>query len=291
MLHRLPVSIVSQPLNSVPHGPPYAPGSQVEELLEGDAEDAHAVVVPVKALAQERELEIKGNLLLTTKLSLEGPIRMKEEYVEGIFETPTISEESIPEQLKGPLGQAAGSLQQLPTPIKDAFANGLRIPLNGTYQRLFMISYLDEEILGLSGVGRCTGGSLEELGGGVFATKEELLAVVAVVSCCLHCIKLKNLTCRRANEEPSLPLDIRIKTLVDSANELKRAGEQDPRPSPTIILREGQPSRDGIGDPQTSTKRLGQGPRNKQAIGHLISSPLGRTLHLKRPSQPLMATS
>uniref|UniRef100_A0A1D1ZKG3 Putative plastid-lipid-associated protein 13, chloroplastic n=1 Tax=Anthurium amnicola TaxID=1678845 RepID=A0A1D1ZKG3_9ARAE len=90
---------------------------------------------------------IKGNFLLSTKFSVEGPIRLKEEYVEGIFEMPTISDESIPEQLKGPLGQAAGSLQQLPIPIKDAFANGLKIPLSGMYQRLFMVSYLDEEIL------------------------------------------------------------------------------------------------------------------------------------------------
>ncbi|CAA7408004.1 unnamed protein product [Spirodela intermedia] len=90
---------------------------------------------------------ITGNFLLTTKLSVEGPSRLKEEYFEGVFEMPKVSEESIPEQLKGPFGQAVGSLQQLPLPIRDAISSGLRIPLSGTYQRLFMISYLDEEIL------------------------------------------------------------------------------------------------------------------------------------------------
>lgn len=90
---------------------------------------------------------IEGKFLLTTKLSVEGPIRMKEEYVEGLFETPIVSEEVIPQQLKGVFGQAAGTVQQLPEPLKEALANGLKVPLSGTFQRLFMISYLDEEIL------------------------------------------------------------------------------------------------------------------------------------------------
>lgn len=90
---------------------------------------------------------IESKFLLTTKLSAEGPTRMKEEYVEGHFETPTISEEAIPAQLRGAFGQATDTLQQLPAPIKDTFANGLTVPLSGTFQRLFMFSYLDEEIL------------------------------------------------------------------------------------------------------------------------------------------------
>ncbi|KAJ8498740.1 hypothetical protein OPV22_009292 [Ensete ventricosum] len=90
---------------------------------------------------------IESKFLLTTKLSLEGPSRMKEEYVEGTLETPTVSQEAVPEQLKGAVGQANSALQQLPAPIKDAFANGLKIPLSGTFERMFMISYLDEEIL------------------------------------------------------------------------------------------------------------------------------------------------
>lgn len=63
---------------------------------------------------------------------------MKEEYVEGVLETPTVSEQAIPEQLKGALGQAAGSLQQLPAPIKDVISNGLRLPL-GKQIRFLML--------------------------------------------------------------------------------------------------------------------------------------------------------
>ncbi|KAK4759614.1 hypothetical protein SAY87_022745 [Trapa incisa] len=94
-------------------------------------------------------LESKFSLL--TKLSVEGPLRMKEEYVEGTLETPTILEETVPDQLKGVLGQATSTMQQLPVPIKDAISSGLKIPLSGTFQRLFMISYLDEEILIIRG--------------------------------------------------------------------------------------------------------------------------------------------
>ncbi|KAG8483746.1 hypothetical protein CXB51_023504 [Gossypium anomalum] len=111
---------------------------------------------------------IESKFILSTKVSVEGPLRMKEEYVEGIFESPTIVEETIPEQLKGAYSQALTTAQQLPVPIRDAVANGIRVPLitiplfgtlwmlpsqevehlvGGTFQRLFMISYLDEEIL------------------------------------------------------------------------------------------------------------------------------------------------
>ncbi|KAL0885964.1 hypothetical protein Bca101_009947 [Brassica carinata] len=65
---------------------------------------------------------VENKVILTSKLTLEGPLRMKEDYT---------------------------TLQQLPEPVKDTLANGLRIPLvsGGSYQRFFMISYLDDEIL------------------------------------------------------------------------------------------------------------------------------------------------
>ncbi|OAY40603.1 probable plastid-lipid-associated protein 13, chloroplastic [Manihot esculenta] len=90
---------------------------------------------------------IESKFILSTKLSVEGPLRMREEYVEGLLETPKIIEESVPEQLKGALGQAVSVVQQLPVPIRDAVSSGLTIPLSSSLQRLFMISYLDEEIL------------------------------------------------------------------------------------------------------------------------------------------------
>ncbi|RVW30728.1 putative plastid-lipid-associated protein 13, chloroplastic [Vitis vinifera] len=59
----------------------------------------------------------------------------------------SVVEESVPEQLKGAFGQAVSTAQQLPVPVKDAISSGLKIPLNGRFQRMLMISYLDEEIL------------------------------------------------------------------------------------------------------------------------------------------------
>ncbi|KAH6767863.1 Plastid-lipid associated protein PAP / fibrillin family protein [Perilla frutescens var. hirtella] len=90
---------------------------------------------------------IESRFTLSTRLSIEGPLRMKEEYVEGIFESPKVNEESLPEQLKGALVQATNTMQQLPVSIRDALASGFKIPLGGTFDRLFLISYLDEEIL------------------------------------------------------------------------------------------------------------------------------------------------
>lgn len=90
---------------------------------------------------------VESKFTVSTQLSVEGPLRMKEEYVEGVLELPKIDEESIPEQLRGAFGQAVSTVQQLPGSIRDAVASGLKIPLSGSFQRLFMISYLDEEIL------------------------------------------------------------------------------------------------------------------------------------------------
>lgn len=63
---------------------------------------------------------------------------MKEEYVEGVLVSPTVIEDRVPEQLKGALGQAANAFQQLPVPIRDAVAGGLKVPLS----KLMLISYI-----------------------------------------------------------------------------------------------------------------------------------------------------
>ncbi|KAK6149215.1 hypothetical protein DH2020_016740 [Rehmannia glutinosa] len=90
---------------------------------------------------------IESCFIVSTRLSVEGPLRMKEEYIEGVFESPKVNEETIPEQLRGAFSQAVSTMQQLPIPIRDAVSGGLKVPLGGTFERLFMISYLDEEIM------------------------------------------------------------------------------------------------------------------------------------------------
>ncbi|CAN1803276.1 Probable plastid-lipid-associated protein 13, chloroplastic [Linum perenne] len=90
---------------------------------------------------------IDSTFTLSSQLTVEGPLRMKEEFMEGVLKTPKLIEETVPEQLKGALGQAISTLQQLPVPIRDVIAGGLRVPLAGAFQRLFLISYLDEEIM------------------------------------------------------------------------------------------------------------------------------------------------
>lgn len=75
-------------------------------------------------------MQIESKFILSTKLSVEGPLRMKEEYVEGVLESPTVNEETVPEQLRGAFGQAVSTAQQLPVPIRDVVASGLKIPLS-----------------------------------------------------------------------------------------------------------------------------------------------------------------
>lgn len=73
---------------------------------------------------------VESRIILSTKLTVEGPLRMKEEYVEGIIVSPTVLEDRVPDQLKGALGQAVNVLQQLPVPLRDALADGLKVPLS-----------------------------------------------------------------------------------------------------------------------------------------------------------------
>lgn len=65
---------------------------------------------------------------------------MKEEYLEGMLESPTVIEEAVPEQLRGLLAQATTTLQQLPAPVKDTLANGLRIPLGKPISNIFNLT-------------------------------------------------------------------------------------------------------------------------------------------------------
>lgn len=76
------------------------------------------------------KLQIESKVILSTKLSVEGPLRLKEEYVEGVLETPSVSEQAVPEQLKSAFSQVVNTVQQLPVPIKDVIAGGLRVPLS-----------------------------------------------------------------------------------------------------------------------------------------------------------------
>ncbi|KAL1554590.1 putative plastid-lipid-associated protein 13, chloroplastic [Salvia divinorum] len=90
---------------------------------------------------------IESRFIISSKLTVEGPLRMKQEFLEGLLESPKVNEESIPQQLRGALAQATNAAQQLPALIRDAVSNGLRFPLGGSFERFFMISYLDDEIL------------------------------------------------------------------------------------------------------------------------------------------------
>lgn len=96
----------------------------------------------------EYALQIENKFIISIKLTVEGPLRIKEEYIEGVLETPTVDEGTIPEQLKGALTQALNTMQQLPSPIKDAVSSGLRLPLSQFSSSLFPInsfSFLNSE--------------------------------------------------------------------------------------------------------------------------------------------------
>ncbi|XP_062114017.1 probable plastid-lipid-associated protein 13, chloroplastic [Humulus lupulus] len=80
---------------------------------------------------------IETKFTLSTKLIIDGPLRMREEYTGGVFETPKVIEETVLEQVKGALGQVANTIHHLPVPVRDAFTGGLRVPL--MFGKIFLV--------------------------------------------------------------------------------------------------------------------------------------------------------
>lgn len=90
---------------------------------------------------------IASSVTLTSKLTVEGPLRLKEEYVEGLLSSPTIQEGAVPTQVQNAYEQLLNAIQRLPDVVKETFSNGVKIPLARTFERQLLISYLDDEIL------------------------------------------------------------------------------------------------------------------------------------------------
>jgi len=88
---------------------------------------------------------VESSVTLSTKLTAEGPTRLKEEYVEGILSSPNVSE--VPSQLKSVYDQIVAAVERLPAAVKDVVSNGIKVPLTGSYERQLLISFLDEEML------------------------------------------------------------------------------------------------------------------------------------------------
>ncbi|CAI7777673.1 unnamed protein product [Closterium sp. NIES-53] len=87
------------------------------------------------------------SITVSTRLAVEGPVRIKEEYAEAVVATPVVPDGSIPSALKGVFDQLTSASQSLPAALKDSLSSGLKLPLSGRYQRELIISYLDDELL------------------------------------------------------------------------------------------------------------------------------------------------
>ncbi|BBN09821.1 hypothetical protein MPTK1_4g22980 [Marchantia polymorpha subsp. ruderalis] len=90
---------------------------------------------------------VESSFTLTTKLAVEGPVKLKEQYVEGLFAPPTVTEGNIPSQFKGIADQIASAVERLPSSVKEVINGGVKLPLTNTFSRELLISYLDEEVM------------------------------------------------------------------------------------------------------------------------------------------------
>ncbi|KAL2630540.1 hypothetical protein R1flu_015226 [Riccia fluitans] len=90
---------------------------------------------------------VEGSFTLTTKLAVEGPLKLKEEYVEGVFTTPTVPEGSVPTQIKGLVDQISAAVERLPIQVREVISGGVKVPLGNTFSRELLISYLDEDMM------------------------------------------------------------------------------------------------------------------------------------------------
>lgn len=76
-----------------------------------------------------RGWQIRSSASLTTKLTVEGPVKLKEEYLEGVFEAPSLLGEAVPSQLKGVYDQLLDTYQNFPESVKQVVNDGLKVPL------------------------------------------------------------------------------------------------------------------------------------------------------------------
>lgn len=72
--------------------------------------------------------QVESSVTLSTKLTAEGPTRLKEEYVEGILSSPNVSE--VPLQLKSVYDQVVAAVERLPAAVKEVVSNGIKVPLS-----------------------------------------------------------------------------------------------------------------------------------------------------------------
>eukprot|EP00475_Leptophrys_vorax_P031346 TRINITY_DN4746_c0_g1_i1.p1 TRINITY_DN4746_c0_g1~~TRINITY_DN4746_c0_g1_i1.p1 ORF type:complete len:323 (+),score=36.52 TRINITY_DN4746_c0_g1_i1:126-1094(+) len=89
----------------------------------------------------------EASVTVSTRLAVEGPLRLKEEYTEAVVSAPSVSDDSIPAALKGVFDQVVAATKSLPEAVKEAVASGLKVPLSGRFEREIVISYLDDELL------------------------------------------------------------------------------------------------------------------------------------------------
>ena len=59
------------------------------------------------------------------------PIRMKEEYVEGVISSPVVAEGRVPLALKGVVDQLGAAVSNLPEGMREAIGNGFKVSLGG----------------------------------------------------------------------------------------------------------------------------------------------------------------
>ncbi|KAL3699688.1 hypothetical protein R1sor_017710 [Riccia sorocarpa] len=90
---------------------------------------------------------VETTFMLTARLEVEGPLKLREEYVEGLLATPSMPEGTVPSQLNGVMEQLSAAVQQLPEGMKDIFSSGVKLPLANTFKRELLISYLDDEVM------------------------------------------------------------------------------------------------------------------------------------------------
>jgi hypothetical protein len=72
---------------------------------------------------------------------------LKESYEEGSISAPSVDATSAPSQVKPVLDQLVGAVEGLPAQLKSLIQGPLTVPLTNMYERLLLITYLDDELL------------------------------------------------------------------------------------------------------------------------------------------------
>eukprot|EP00242_Pyramimonas_sp_CCMP2087_P006601 CAMPEP_0198212420 /NCGR_PEP_ID=MMETSP1445-20131203/25965_1 /TAXON_ID=36898 /ORGANISM="Pyramimonas sp., Strain CCMP2087" /LENGTH=334 /DNA_ID=CAMNT_0043886853 /DNA_START=58 /DNA_END=1062 /DNA_ORIENTATION=- len=142
-----PGTLAAKALLSIPFPKGFAEVDTLKLVISGSEVKAEASVKLLKGP--------KAILNLVSKMQQESDVRVRESYVKGCLSMPELGgEEMMSKATEGAMANVPSIAQETvlemltrATPLLQRVGKGIEIPLEGSYERVMLISYLDNDLM------------------------------------------------------------------------------------------------------------------------------------------------